>query len=97
MVHDDHDHGPVGGALIQAVKGTTDPNGNLCLDWPKPFSGTPVVSLTLQTTLPEVHSARITAVSATGASVHVARLPVSGGPPVSAYGVEVHTIAVGAP
>lgn len=97
MAHEDHDEGPVGGALIQAIKGTTDQNGNLCLNWPQPFAGTPVVTLGLQTTLPEVHSARITAVSATGAAVHVARLPLTGGPPANAYGVEVHAVAVGAP
>lgn len=94
--------GAAAGRLVQAVQATTDGNGNACINWPVAFSGTPVVVLALQTSVAEVHTARITANSASGAGVHVARYPLASPlgmtePPVSASGVIVHAVAVGEP
>lgn len=93
-----------GRALVQAVTGITDDNGNLSINWPVEFAGTPVVSLALQTSIAEMHSARITAVSSGGASVHVMRAPLAlplgtivTAAMANAAGVVVHAVAVGAP
>ena len=96
--------GLASGKLVQAVTGTTDSNGNVSINWPVAFSGTPVVALGLQTSVAEVHTARITANSASGASVHVARSPLVSvlginvtAAMVNASGVTVHAVAVGTP
>jgi hypothetical protein len=103
MVQDSFD-GLAGGMLVQAVTGSTDDNGNLSINWPVGFSGTPVVALAVQTSVAEMHSARLTAVCASGASIHVARLPLASAidanaapAMVNASGVTVHAVAVGAP
>lgn len=104
MGHGEAADGRASTQLVQAVTGVTDTNGNVSINWPVAFSGTPVVTIGLQTSVAELHSARITANSASGASVHVARSPLVPalgvtltGPKVAAIGVTVHVIAVGAP
>lgn len=94
--------GATAGRLVQAVQAATDSNGNACINWPVAFSGTPVVVLALQTSVAEAHTARITANSASGAGVHVARYPLVSAlgitaPTVNASGVIVHAVAVGEP
>lgn len=93
-----------GGALVQSAKATTDANGVVTFTWPTAFSATPTVVTGIQTTTAEVHTTRITACSATGATIHVARSPIVAilsinvtAAMINAQGVVVHAIAVGAP
>jgi hypothetical protein len=93
-----------GGSLIQSAKGTTDASGVVTFTWGTAFSATPVVVVTIQTTTAEVHTTRITACSATGATIHVARSPIVAilginvtAAMINASGVVVHAVAVGAP
>lgn len=90
------------GQSVQAAQGTTDANGSVTITWPEVFAAAPTVSLAIQTSTAEVHSARITALTATSVTVHVARSPVVAvlgvnvtAAMVNASGVVVHAVAVG--
>lgn len=91
-----------GGPLVQSAKGTTGSNGVVTFTWGTAFSGTPTVVAAIQTTTAEVHTTRITACSASGVTIHVARSPIVAilginvtAAMVDAAGVTVHVVAVG--
>jgi len=93
-----------GQPLTQKMKVTTNASGIATFTWPTAFSATPTVALAIQTTTAEVHTTRITACSATGATVHVARSPVVAvlginvtAAMIDAAGVVVHATACGTP
>lgn len=94
--------GVVGSLRVQRASGTTNASGLVTFTWPVAFSGSPAVALGIETATGDVHSARLTAVSATGATVHVLRAPVVTvlsinvlGATVNAAGATVHAVAVG--
>lgn len=88
---------------VQGVQGTTDVNGSVTLSWPQTFAAAPKVALAIQTSTAEVHSARVTALSASSITVHVARSPIVAilgvnvtAAMINAAGVDVHVVGVGA-
>lgn len=91
-----------GAAFVQAVSGTTDSAGSVTLNWPVGFGATPQVTVGLQTGTNQLHSARVTALSASSVTIHVSRAPVVTvlsiavlGSIVDAAGVTVHVTGVG--